>query len=179
LKYDCSGGDYDTDHYLVEVFRDRLAVSKQTTSTFQMVRFNPKILNKVEGKEQYWVEILNRLAALENSNYNMDISRAWETNRQNIKLSDKETLYYYELKMQKQWSDKGCSKLLNYGKQAKLQWLQASSQINGDNLNKVRFEANKNFTYKKREYLEDKIYEITMNSKNKTFDRSKCDPGGN
>jgi hypothetical protein len=72
----------------------------------------------------------------------------------------------------------GCSKLFDYRKQAKLQWLQDLSQINGDNLNKVRCEANRHFTNKNREYLEDKIYEIAMNSKNKNCDKSKFDPGG-
>jgi hypothetical protein len=46
--------------------RERLAVSKQTTHRFHMERFNLKKLNEVEGKEQYWVEISNRFAALEN-----------------------------------------------------------------------------------------------------------------
>jgi hypothetical protein len=31
-----------------------------------MESFNPKKLKAVEGKEQYWVEISNRFAALEN-----------------------------------------------------------------------------------------------------------------
>jgi hypothetical protein len=34
-----------------------------------MVRFNLKKLNKGEGKEQYHVEISNRLTALENSRH--------------------------------------------------------------------------------------------------------------
>jgi hypothetical protein len=45
---------------------ERLAVNKQTAHRFHMERFNLKKLNKVEGKEQYRVEISNRLAALEN-----------------------------------------------------------------------------------------------------------------
>jgi hypothetical protein len=32
------------------------------------------------------------------------------------------------------WIDKGCSKLLDQRKEAKLQWLQDRSDINGDNL---------------------------------------------
>jgi hypothetical protein len=58
--------DFDTDHYLVVAkFSERLAVSKQTTHGFHVERFNLKKLNEVEDKEQYRVEILNRIAALE------------------------------------------------------------------------------------------------------------------
>jgi hypothetical protein len=59
--------DCDTDHYLVVAkFRERLAVRKQTMHRVHMERFNPKILNEVEGREQYGVEISNRFAPLEN-----------------------------------------------------------------------------------------------------------------
>jgi hypothetical protein len=43
---------------------------------------------------------------------------------ENIKISAKESLGYYELKKHKPWFDEGCSKLLDQRKQAKLQWLQ-------------------------------------------------------
>jgi hypothetical protein len=72
--------DYDTDYYLVVAkFRERLAVSKQTTHRDHMERFSCKKLIKVEGKKQYRVEISNRFAALENLDAEMEISRAWET----------------------------------------------------------------------------------------------------
>jgi hypothetical protein len=59
--------DFDTDHYLVVLkIRRRLAVSKQTTHTVHMERLNINKLNEVEGKEQYYVEISNRFAVLEN-----------------------------------------------------------------------------------------------------------------
>jgi hypothetical protein len=55
------------DHYLVMAkVRERLAVSKQTTHKFHTKRFNINKLSVVEGKEQYWVEISNRFAALKN-----------------------------------------------------------------------------------------------------------------
>jgi hypothetical protein len=47
-----------------------------------------------------------------------------------------------------------------------LQWLQDPSEINGDNLNSVRHEASRYFRNKKREYLKDKINEVSTNSKN-------------
>jgi hypothetical protein len=47
-------------------------------------------------------------------------------------------LGYFELSKHKPWLDEGCSKLSNQSKQAKLQWLQVLSKINGGNLNNVR-----------------------------------------
>jgi hypothetical protein len=44
-----------------------------------MERFSLKKFNDVEGKEQYRVEISNRLAALENVDTEVDINRVWET----------------------------------------------------------------------------------------------------
>jgi hypothetical protein len=73
-----------------------------------MERFNLKKLNEVEGKEQYRVEISNRFAALENLGIKMYINRAWETNRENIEISAKENLGYYEMKKHKPWLDEGC-----------------------------------------------------------------------
>jgi hypothetical protein len=57
-----------------------------------------------------------------------------ETIRQNIKISAKESLGYFELKKHKLWFDEGCSKLLDQRKQAKLQWLWHPSKINEDNV---------------------------------------------
>jgi hypothetical protein len=55
------------DHHLVVAkVRMRPALSRQTTYRDHMERFNLKILNQVEGKQQYRVEISNRFAALEN-----------------------------------------------------------------------------------------------------------------
>jgi hypothetical protein len=64
--------------------------------------------------------------------------------------------------------DEGCSELLDQRKQVKLQWLQDTSEINGDNLN-VRREATRHFKNKKREYLKGKISELPTNSKNKNI----------
>ncbi|PNF35344.1 hypothetical protein B7P43_G02564 [Cryptotermes secundus] len=69
--------DCDTDHYLVVAkVRERLAVSKQTTHTVHMERFNLKELNEVEGKEQYCVEISNRFMALENLDTQVNVNKA-------------------------------------------------------------------------------------------------------
>jgi hypothetical protein len=149
--------DCDTNYYLmVEKVRERLAVNKQKTHRVHMVRFSLKKLNKVESKKQYHVEISNWLAPLENIHVEVDINRVWETTGQNIKISPKESLGYHELKKHKPWFNNGCSELLDQRKQAKLQWIQDPSEINGDNLNNIRCEASRNFRNKKREYLKEK-----------------------
>jgi hypothetical protein len=71
----------------------------------------------------------------------VDINRAWETIRENIKISAKVSLGYYELKKHKP----GCSELLDRRKQAKYKWLQDPSEINRDNLNNIRREASRHF----------------------------------
>jgi hypothetical protein len=97
----------------------------------------------------------------------VEINSVWETIRENIKISAKESLGYCELKKHKPWFDEGCSKLLDQRKQVKLQWVQDLSEINGDNLNNVRREASRYFRNKKRDYLKDKTNELSTNSKNK------------
>jgi hypothetical protein len=133
-----------------------------------LTRFNLKKLNEVEGKEQY-AEISNRFAFLEDWTQEVKINSDWETIRENIKISAKESLSYYELRKHKPWFDEGCSELLDQRKQAKLQWLQDPSEVNGDNLNNVRREASRHFRNNKKEYLKDRINELTTNNKNKNI----------
>jgi hypothetical protein len=151
--------------------RERLAVNKQRMQGYHLERFNLKKLNEIEGKEKYHTEVSNtrRFAALEHLDADVEINSAWETIEENIKISAKESLGYSELKKHKTWLNKGCSKLLDERKQAKLQWLQAPSEINGDNLNNRKHEASRHFTNKKREYLKDKINKLVKSSKNKNI----------
>jgi hypothetical protein len=58
---------------VVSKVRERLVVSKQTTYTVHMEKFNIKKLNEVEGRKQYRVEILNRFATLENFDTEVNI----------------------------------------------------------------------------------------------------------
>jgi hypothetical protein len=141
---------------VVAKVRERLAVNKQRSQRFHMERFNLKKLKELEGKDQFCVEVSNRFAALEDLDAEVDINSAWETIRENINISAKESLGYLELKKHKPGFDEGCSELLEQRKQAKLQLLQNPSEINGDNLNNVRHEASRHFRNKKREYLKDK-----------------------
>jgi hypothetical protein len=100
--------------------RERLAVSKQARHRFRMERFNLKKLKEVKAKEQYLIEIINRFWALENSHAEVDINRAWETIRENVKILAKESVDYYELKKHKSWFGEGCLELLDQRKQNKL-----------------------------------------------------------
>jgi hypothetical protein len=94
---------------------------------------------------------------LENLDIEVDNNRAWETIWENIRISAKESLGYYQLRKNKPWFVEGCSELLDQRKRVKLQWLQDPSEINGDNLNNIRRETNRHFRNKKRKYL---IYKI-------------------
>jgi hypothetical protein len=46
-----------------------------------MGRFNLKKVNEVKGKEQYCVEISNRLAVSENLDTEVDVNKAWKNIR--------------------------------------------------------------------------------------------------
>jgi hypothetical protein len=98
--------------------RERLAVSKQTIYKFDVERFNLKKLNEAEAQEEYRGKISNRFAALKNLDDDVIIKRAWETIRENINISAKESLRCYKFNKQKPWIDEGCSKLLGQRKQA-------------------------------------------------------------
>jgi hypothetical protein len=119
------GADCDSDHYLVVTnVRERLTVGKQLVKKMDVERFNLKQLNEEEVKEQYQVTMKNKFAALENLYDNGDINKAWETIRENIRISAKERVGHGESKSYKPWLDEECLKLVDRRKQAKLQWLQ-------------------------------------------------------
>jgi hypothetical protein len=50
---------------------------------------------------------------LENLHEAVDITRTMETIKEDVKISAKEILVYYELKQHKPWFDERCSKLLD------------------------------------------------------------------
>jgi hypothetical protein len=75
-----------------------------------MERFSSKTLHEVEAKEKYRAEVSNRFAALEDLDAEVEVNSTWETIRENIKISAKESLGDYELKEHKPWFDEGCSK---------------------------------------------------------------------
>jgi hypothetical protein len=67
--------------------RKRLAVSKRAAQKIDTEGFNVKKLNEGDVKEQYEVTIRNKFAALENLEDSGDINRAWDSIRENIKIS--------------------------------------------------------------------------------------------
>jgi hypothetical protein len=77
---------------------------------------------------------------LEDLDKEVEINSAWETIRENIKISVKDSLGYFELKHMP-WFSKECLKLFDQWKQAKLQWLQDPNEVNGDNLNNLNMKT--------------------------------------
>jgi hypothetical protein len=94
---------------VVAKVKERLAVNKQRLHRFHMERFNLKKLNETGCKEQYCVEVSNRFAAMEDLDTEVDINSAWETIRENINISAKESPGYYELKKHTRLFNEGCS----------------------------------------------------------------------
>jgi hypothetical protein len=58
---------------------------------------------------------------LEDLDAEVDVKCAWETMREDIKISAKESINYFELKKHKPWFNERCSKLLDQRKQAEFQ----------------------------------------------------------
>jgi hypothetical protein len=59
-------------------FREKLAVTRQTTHRFHIEKYNHKKLHEVEGKQQCCVEISKSFAGLENLDTEVNINRAWK-----------------------------------------------------------------------------------------------------
>jgi hypothetical protein len=105
---------------VVAKVRERLAVSKRMVKKMDVERFNLKQFNEEEVKEEYQVKIKNKFAALKNLDDNGDINRAWQTIRENIRISAKESIGLCESKSYKPWFNDECLKLFDRRKQAKL-----------------------------------------------------------
>jgi len=70
--------------------------------------------------------------------------------KETIKISAEESLCLYEWKQLKPRFGDKCSQYFDQRKQAKMQWVQDSSQSNIDNLNNVRREASRYLKNKRR-----------------------------
>jgi hypothetical protein len=92
-------------------------------------------------------EISNRFAFLENLDAEADINRTWETIRENIQISAKESLHYYELKRQATVRRK-VFRIIKQKKTNQTAVVTGSKRKNGDNLNNIKREANRNFRKK-------------------------------
>ena len=86
-----------------------------------------------------------------NLNDNKDINCALENIKEKIKTSAKDTVVLYELKQHTPWFDEEYLRYLDQRMQVKMQWLQDPNQSNVDNVNIVRFEANRYLRNKKEE----------------------------
>jgi hypothetical protein len=73
-----------------------------------MERFNLKKLKQGRGQRE-GLAVSNTYAALEDLNTEVEINSAWEMIGENIKISAKESLGYFELKKHKLWFEKECS----------------------------------------------------------------------
>ncbi|PNF18769.1 hypothetical protein B7P43_G03336, partial [Cryptotermes secundus] len=98
---------------------------------------------EVECKEKYRIEILKRFAALKNVEAEVDINRTWETIREYIKISAKETRGYYELKTHKPRFNKRFSQLLYIKGRSQTAVVTGSKGHKWDNLNNIRREASR------------------------------------
>jgi hypothetical protein len=107
----------------------------------------------VFSREQYETKISSRCTVLEILNEDVDMNRACETISENIKISTKENAYY-ELKQHKPLFDEGCLELFGQKKEDRLQY---QSQISGNKLNSIRYEASRYNRNKKRECLKNKM----------------------
>jgi hypothetical protein len=63
---------------VVAKVRERLNVSKRAAQKIDTERFNVKMLNEGDVKEQYQVTIRNKFVALENLEDSGDINGAWK-----------------------------------------------------------------------------------------------------
>jgi len=90
---------------------------------------------------------------------------AWENIKDGIETSTKESLGLHELKRHKGWLYEECLEFLGQRKQAKMQWVQDTSQSNVNNLNNVRCAARVHFRNKKNVYAKAKVEELETNSK--------------
>jgi len=129
--------------------RERLAVGKQAAQRFDRQRFNLRKLSEPEVREQYEIQITNKLAALENLNDDEDVNRIRKSIKENIQTSAKESQGLHEFKQNKPLFDEECLGFLDQMKRAKMHWIQDPSQSNVDNLNDVRREVSRHFRNKK------------------------------
>jgi hypothetical protein len=102
---------------------------------------------------------------LENLSEDEVINRTWDSIKENINTSAKESLGLHEVKQHKPWFDEECLGILDQRKQAQMQRIKDPSQSNVDNLNNVRRDASRHFRNKKKVYLKTKIEEHETNSK--------------
>ena len=98
----------DLGYLVIAKVGERLAVGKQATQRYDRQRFNLRKLNEPGVRNQYQTEITNRFAVLENLSDDEDVDGTWESIKENIKTSAKESLGLHGLKQNKPWFDEEC-----------------------------------------------------------------------
>ena len=90
---------------MVAKVRERLTVSIQEAQKFgvEIYLYNLRKLNELEVRKKYQIKISNRFAALENVSDSEDINRAWESVKQNIKMSATYILSLCEFNQHNPW----------------------------------------------------------------------------
>ena len=83
-------------------------MGKQAAQRFDRQRFDSRKINELDVRKQYQIEITNSFEALENLNDDEEVNRTWESIKENIKTSAKESLGLQELKKHKPWFDEEC-----------------------------------------------------------------------
>jgi len=140
----------------VEFVHDRMSCIVLKGHRCNIIILNVHAMSEEKSDDSYKNSV-RRFGALENLSDSENINRAWENNKENIKISAKQSSGPCKLKQHKQWSDEDCLCYLDQMKHAKIQWVQGRKQSNVDNLYTVRCEASRHFRNKKKEYLKDKI----------------------
>ena len=98
----------DLGYLVIAKVGERLAVGKQATQRYDRQRFNLRKLNEPDVRNQYQTEITNRFAVLENLSDDEDVDGTWESIKENVKTSAKESLGLHGLKQNKPWFDEEC-----------------------------------------------------------------------
>jgi len=84
--------------------------------------------NMLKVTKQYEIEITNRFGALVNWTDGEGTNRAWDSIKDDIKTWTEESLSLHELKRHTAWFEEECLGFLDQRKQAKMQWVQDTSQ---------------------------------------------------
>jgi hypothetical protein len=77
---------------LVANVREIYALNKKAAKKFGVERFNVRNLNELEEREEYQHKISKKFTALKTLSDNNEISMAWGTIKEHIKIPAKESL---------------------------------------------------------------------------------------
>ena len=140
------------------------------SSRTQAEKFDTEKLKDGEVRNSYQVLVSNKFSALENLDEveNIeDVNKIWETMREKIISSAKESIGCVGKIKNKPWFDDECADLVKQRQQARIKWLQDPNQINAEAYSELKRRTSSTFRSKKRVYMKEKINEIGKNNANK------------